>query len=168
MGVLHGWKHCPRCAGTLENHGDRVECGACGFVQWANSQPTACALVVDDEGRVLLGRRATKIWHGYWDTPGGFLEEGEEPLDALRRELREETGLEGVCDRFVGWVELVDDDHHALILDSLVTILEGEEPVAGDDAAEAAWVPLNEVTDLNVVDGLVEFLHEHGLLAVIA
>jgi hypothetical protein len=39
--------------------------------------------------------------------------------------------------------------------------------VAGDDAAEAAWVPLDEVADLRLVEGLAEFLHEHGILRVI-
>jgi hypothetical protein len=38
------------------------------------------------------------------------------------------------------------------------------EPVAGDDAAEAAWVPLHEVVSLPLVSGLAELLHEHGVL----
>jgi len=55
-----------------------------------------------------------------------------------------------------------------VILDFQVTVLDGAEPIAGDDAAEARWVPLAEVTDLRLVDGLAEFLHEHGVLEVIA
>jgi hypothetical protein len=47
-------------------------------------------------------------------------------------------------------------------------VLSDDEPVAGDDAAEAAWVPLDQVTDLRLVEGLAEFLHEHGVLGVIA
>ena len=47
---------------------------------------------------VLLGRRKHEPRQGYWDLPGGFLEEGEEPLEGLRRELREglfgATGIE--------------------------------------------------------------------------
>ena len=43
---------------------------------------------------MLLGRRGNEPGIGRWDIPGGFLEEGEHPLDALRRELLEETGLE--------------------------------------------------------------------------
>ena len=54
------------------------------------------------------------------------------------------------------------------ILDFRVAVLEATAPVAGDDAAEARWVPLVHVADLNLVDGLAEFLHEHGILATIA
>jgi 8-oxo-dGTP diphosphatase len=88
--------------------------------------------------------------------------------EAVVRELREETGLEGVCAELVGWVERISDDFHHVILDFKVTLLERGEPVAGDDAAEAAWVPLHEVAELNLVEGLAEFLHEHGILEVIA
>lgn len=71
-----------------------MSCPACGFVAYASSQPTASAVVLDDEGRILLGRRAGEPELGKWDILGGFLEEGEHPLDGLRRELHEETGLE--------------------------------------------------------------------------
>ena len=40
-------------------------------------------------------------------------------------------------------------------------------PVAGDDAAEVAWVPLTAVADYRLVEGLAEFLHEHGILHTI-
>ena len=53
-----------------------------------------------------------------------------------------------------------------VILDFEVTVLDDQTPVAGDDAAEVAWVPLPDVIDLALVDGLAEFLHEHGILAV--
>jgi ADP-ribose pyrophosphatase YjhB (NUDIX family) len=148
VGLLHGWKHCPRCGEALANHGDRAECAACGFLQWANSQPTACALVVDDEGRVLLGRRATKLWHGYWDTPGGFLEEGEEPLDALRRELLEETGLEIEPVAFVGgFTDRYGDGEDApftLNLYWTARVVGGEER-PDDDVSELRWFAPDEL-----------------------
>ena len=83
------------------------------------------------------------------------------------RELAEETGLEGVCDDLVGWVERICDQSHFVILDFGVTMLDARRPVAGDDAAEAVWVPLSDVADLRLVEGLAEFLHEHGILEVI-
>ena len=45
-----------------------------------------------------------------------------------------------------------------------MTIPDEDDPVAGDDAAEAMWVPLYEVAELQLADGLAEFLHDHGIL----
>ena len=62
-------------------------------------------------------------------------------------------------------VERIGQEHHYVILDFAVTMLEASEPKAGDDAAEAAWVPLHDVAELRLVDGLAEFLSEHGILS---
>ena len=80
-------------AGAPWETDERLECASCGLVVYANPAPAACALVEDDDGRILLTRRAWEPYAGMWDVPGGFLGEREHPLDALRRELLEETGL---------------------------------------------------------------------------
>jgi 8-oxo-dGTP diphosphatase len=131
------------------------------------SGPEVCigAIAVEAD-QLLLIRRGHGPAAGEWAVPGGRVERGETLAEAVVRELAEETGLEGVCDEFVGWVEKIGDDHHHVILDFKVTILGAGEPVAGDDAAEALWVPLSEVADMRLVDGLAEFLHEHGILDV--
>ena len=51
------------------------------------------AAAVLDGGRILLGRRLSRFGHGMWALPGGKLEPHEDPVSALTRELREETGL---------------------------------------------------------------------------
>jgi 8-oxo-dGTP diphosphatase len=122
------------------------------------------AVAVDDD-RLLLVRRGHGPAAGEWSVPGGRVEPGETLIEAVVRELWEETGLEGVCDRFVGWVERIDDENHFVILDFAVTVLDpAAVPVAGDDAAEAAWVPLTELGDYRVVEGLVEFLRDHAMV----
>ncbi len=132
------------------------------------SAPEVCvgAIVVDD-GDLLLIRRGRGPAQGEWSVPGGRVNAGELLAEAVVRELAEETGLEGVCGTFVGWTEQIADDHHFVILDFAVTLLERGQPTAGDDAAEAAWVPLVDVAELNLVEGLAEFLHDHGVLSTI-
>ena len=102
MGLFDDWHHCPRCGAEIEPRDGRVECTACGYVAYANAAPASCAICVDDEGRVLLTRRRWEPYAGMWDLPGGFLGEDEHPLDALRRELSEETGLEVEPDEWFG------------------------------------------------------------------
>ena len=130
--------------------------------------PQVCvgAIAVDD-GHLLLVRRGHGPGAGEWSVPGGRLEPGETTAEAVVRELMEETGVEGVCGELVGFVERIGDDHHYVILDFAVSVLERTPPRAGDDAAEAAWVPLSEVAEMRLVEGLAEFLHEHDILDVI-
>jgi 8-oxo-dGTP diphosphatase len=131
-------------------------------------RPTvAVGAVAVEDGRLLLVRRGRGAAQGRWSVPGGRVEHGETLAEAVVRELAEETGLEAVCDGFVGWVEIFAGDDHYVVVDFWVTVLSADEPVAGDDAAEAAWVALEDVPDLALTDGLAEFLHEHGVLRTI-
>lgn len=124
-------------------------------------------VVTDDE--LLVIRRGHGPAAGEWSVPGGRVEPGETLAEAVVREVAEETGLEAVCGSFIGYVERIDPDadRHFVILDFWATVLERQQPVAGDDAAEARWVPVTDVAELSLVDGLAEFLHEHGVIPTI-
>jgi mutator protein MutT len=128
-------------------------------------RPEVCvgAIAVDAD-QILLIRRGQQPSRGYWSLPGGRVEAGETLAEAVVRELLEETGLEGVCGSLIGWTERIGPDFHFVILDFWVTIISSSEPTAGSDAAAAAWVPLEEVADLALAEGLAEFLHDHGVL----
>ena len=131
-------------------------------------RPEVCVgAIAVSEGRLLLVRRGHGPAAGEWSVPGGRVEWGETLAEAVLRELAEETGLDGVCDQLVGWVERMGPDHHFVILDFGVTVLELGQPRPGSDAAEVAWVELAEVAQLRLVDGLTEFLHDHGIIPII-
>ena len=131
-------------------------------------RPELCvgAVVIDDD-RLLLIRRGHGPADGEWSVPGGRVEWGETLAEAVVRELFEETGISGVCGELVGWVERIDEGFHYVILDFRVIALDPTEPVAADDAREAAWVSLSEVASLRLVEGLAEFLHDNDILSVI-
>lgn len=122
--------------------------------------------VRDDE--ILLVRRGNGPAAGAWSVPGGRVRFGEDLREAVVREVLEETGLEVVVERFLGFVERIDDGsdpYHFVILDFAVVVLDPNQPVvAGDDAAEAAWVPLDALDSLVLVDGLATFLADVGVI----
>ena len=130
----------------------------------------AVGAVVIDHDRLLLVRRGRGPAQGWWSIPGGKVEHGETLAEAVTRELREETGLDGLCGAFVGWAELLFEDEtgalvdHHVALDFEVTVMGDDEPVAGDDAAEVRWVDLHEVGEQRLAPGLAEFLHDHGII----
>lgn len=148
MGVLEGWKYCPRCRAALVVDPGRACCPECGLTAYANSAPTASAVCVDDAGRVLLARRAHDPDKDLWDLPGGFLEEGEHPLDGLRRELAEETGLTVEPQDFLGvWIDHYGSDSSAVATLNLywTARVAGGREQAADDVAELRWFAASEL-----------------------
>ena len=136
------WRSCPRCETPLDHAERSVSCPSCGLEEYANPAPTASALVRDDEGRILLARRAGEPGKGLWDLLGGFMDEGEEPLETLRRELREESGVEIDVGDFLGGIPDTygDDGIHTVNFYWAATVAGGEARPA-DDVAELAWFP---------------------------
>ena len=145
MGILDGWKYCPLCASALTVGDERVDCATCGFFGYGNSVPGTEAVIVDKDGRVLLGRRAFEPHAERWDLPGGFIHEGEDPLEALHREVREETGLTVEADGLLGlWNEPYEDGRTVLCLTWFARARDGEMRAA-DDVSELRWFAAAEV-----------------------
>lgn len=105
-------------------------------------------LIKDD--RVLLVQRGRPPNAGQWSLPGGKQELGETAHEAARRELREETGLNCGTLVLAGYADAIHRDemghidYHYTILDFAAPYL-GGEAVAGDDAAQLAWVREDEL-----------------------
>jgi ADP-ribose pyrophosphatase YjhB (NUDIX family) len=121
-----------------------VNCTACGFELYAHSAVTASALPEDDGGRVLLARRAVEPARGRWDCVGGFVHEGEHPLDGLRREVREETGRKFEPGRLLGiWIG--EYAGRATLNLFWTGRLEPGEVSPHDDVAELRWFGRDEL-----------------------
>jgi 8-oxo-dGTP diphosphatase len=111
--------------------------------------------VVIEDGAVLLVRRAFPPRQGEWSLPGGRLELGESLTDGVRREVREETGLDVEPGVVVDVFDRVHRDeagrirYHFVIVDFLCRPC-GGTLAAGDDAADVRWVPRADVAALGV------------------
>lgn len=164
MARLDEWKHCPRCGSGIAPEDGSFACSACGLRYYDHSAVTACALVVRD-GRLLLARRGGEPYKGAWDLPGGFVGAGEHPHDALRRELREETGLEVEPREFVGvWMDEYADGEPTLNLYWTATAPDGD-PQADDDVDEVRWFAPDELPSslaFHVADVLDAWRQQHA------
>lgn len=120
-----------------------------GAMPVAFSPPVPAVGVVCLRGdEVLLIRRGQPPRLGEWSLPGGRIEPGEGARDAALRELFEETG---VTAEIVGLIDVVDGvfpeiERHYVLIDFAARWIAGE-PVAGDDAAEAVFMPVAEALD---------------------
>ncbi|MGI8774008.1 MAG: NUDIX hydrolase [Actinomycetota bacterium] len=115
----------------------------------------AVGAVVVKDGALLMVRRARAPAQGLWSLPGGRLENNELLTDCVAREVAEETGLEVQVGDLLGIFEVPGDPHY-VILDFVAVPSGDTEPVAGTDATEARWVPLEEVAHLPCTPRFVE------------
>ena len=144
MGFLDGWRFCPLLCRSGEHRGRPFRLPAVRPRRLGEPGPGVQALVERD-GQLLLGRRAYEPRPGMWDLPGGFLDETEHPLDALVRELREETGLEIEPQEFVGvWMEPDYQGRTVLCLTWDARVTGGIERAA-DDVVELGWFAPDEL-----------------------
>jgi ADP-ribose pyrophosphatase YjhB (NUDIX family) len=108
--------------------------------------------------RILMAQRGKEPLKGWWSLPGGALEVGELLADGVRREVREETGLDV---RPLGVLEIFErimrdasgaPEYHYVLVDYVCRIL-GGELCAGDDVAVVEWVRRRDLSKLQITEG---------------
>ena len=125
----------------------RPVCTACGFVQFHDPKVAVIALVVHCS-RVLLIQRAVDPAKGKWSLPGGYMDAGEMPQEALQRELKEEVGLGTKIGDLIEIFPMVNDGEERI---GIVLAYEGEPsgspeiPFVADDAQDAGWFSSDEI-----------------------
>ncbi len=119
---------------------------------------------------MLLVERAGEPLKGWWSIPGGLVETGEKLEDAVRREVREETGLlVDIVHRFDIFERIMRDgggraEYHYVLVDYVCKV-KGGDLIPGDDVSRVEWVPCSRLRDYRVTNGTIEaveraFSHE--------
>ncbi len=123
----------------------------------------AVGAVIVRDGQVLLAQRGKAPSHGLWSVPGGAVEVGEHVKDAVRREVREECGVEiDVTDVHEVFERIVRDaegrvQYHYVILDYLARWTSGE-PGASDEVLESRWVRPEEFPAYDMTKGTADVI----------
>ena len=123
----------------------------------------AVSAAIIRDGRVLVARRARGPALGVWTMPGGVVEAGETLVEALRREIAEETSMVVEPVALAGHREVVvrDDDRrvsrHFVILCFATRWISGE-PQLNEELDEARWLRPEELAGLNTTEGLAEIV----------
>ncbi len=109
----------------------------------------AIAVLVEGD-RVLLAQRGKSPDKGLWGFPGGHVEPGETALEAARRELREETGLQARPVEYLTNIDLIRrNEAGEVIVQYLLAAVLCADPVgtpqADDDAQDVAWFPIDQI-----------------------
>jgi mutator protein MutT len=127
----------------------RLDCKKCGFVFYQNPKTAVNAIVLNNQQEVLLARRAFDPAKGTWDFPGGFVDYGERPNDAIIREMDEELHVKftptEIFSSFHAWYPFGGLKVSLAVIVYRGTIL--GELQSDDDVSECCWFSLNAIPD---------------------
>ena len=145
---LPPYRYCPVCGAALDRAEPlRQPCTRCDFIFYHSSSPCMGALPLDGS-RVLLARRGIEPYLGSWNTVGGFLGYGEEPLEGLQREVLEETGCAcRVLDFITQNADVYGSGGTALLNTYYSVELLPGDLAPQDDVSELRWFDIDELPD---------------------
>ncbi|MEP7359509.1 MAG: NUDIX hydrolase [Anaerolineales bacterium] len=151
MDPAEGINYCVRCGQRLERReifgALRPVCPACGRIHFVDPK-VAVGLLIEAGRRLLLVRRSQDPQRGKWSIPAGFMDGGEDPQQAARREAREETGLEVYITGLQDIYPRGDDGGGADMLLVYKALVTGGELQPGDDASEAGYFAADSLPEL--------------------
>lgn len=115
--------------------------------------------IIEEDGRILLVKESQKkrIDAGKWNQPAGWIEVGESPIEAVKKEVEEETGYKFTPTHLIGIYSLDREDflkhgeevHHPIKLIFMGTISEEQGSNLADDVVEAKWFTPEEIYNMD-------------------
>lgn len=127
--------------------------------------PAVAGLVFSDSETVLLIQRGNPPAKGKWSLPGGVVDLGEKPEEALKREINEECGIQIIIESILTVVSRIIRDHlgkiqyHYIITDYLCQY-NGGDLSPGSDAENACWIHKRRLDSLDLSEGLFEVIQK--------
>lgn len=114
-------------------------------IQWTDCVGIICFR----KDEVLMIQRGQAPRMGEWSIPGGRIEAGESEAEAALRELMEETNVTAILGKKIADIPAVFEGYHYRLHDYIATWT-GGDPLAGDDAMDCAFVPINDIPKMKL------------------
>jgi len=124
------------------------------------------ALIYNKKGEILLVRRKAEPGRGLWSIPGGAVEVGEKLLDALKREILEETGLTIKPISIIDIAEVIKKDednrikYHYIIIDYIAEVSSGILKPS-TDVSDAIWIKVNKISEYKLTESLRKMIKKN-------
>ncbi|MDA0365788.1 MAG: NUDIX hydrolase [Chloroflexi bacterium] len=164
--------YCPRCATSLttkpDGGRDRIACpdSGCGFIHYGDFS-IGCAGVVMRENRALLVQRGWQPFAGSWQIPGGYVEHDEPLTEAVEREVLEESGIRAEVRDVIAFRHSLGGSIGGPSTNLYVVFrldpIEGEPAFDGDEITGAGFYTLDEMAQMEAVQGLSRWAIEKAL-----
>ncbi len=168
------WRYCPNCSMPLtmkmEGGRERIACADedCGFIHFGNFS-IGCAGVVIRDGKALIVQRGIEPFRGSWQIPGGYVEADEPILEAVEREVREESGVIAKVRDVVGFRHSVGGSIGGpatnIYLVFRLDYLSGEPSDADSEVMGAGFFSLEEMEQIPGVQGLSKWAIKKAMAA---
>lgn len=161
------YRYCPFCGSeynrdSYKKYPNQIECPSCEVIFYNNPKPAVAGLIFKGE-EILLTKRKNNPFKGYWDMPGGFMNYGEVPRDALRRELKEELNVEISKMEIIGSFDILypteKGDNFSVCVLVFKVILENKILIkAGDDVTDYSLFNKKNIPNRIAFDEQKDFL----------
>lgn len=143
------YKFCPNCKTDLQRKiidgKERFFCPSCDFIFWNNPKPVV-SMLLQHNNELLMLKRATEPLKGYWCLPGGYINYEETPEQAIKREVKEEIGVEVSIECLIG-VYQIDNDPRGINIDIIYEgKLEGDVHLS-DEHSKFKFVSFEKLPD---------------------
>ncbi len=148
-----GVNFCLRCGARLEITADRENkirprCPECNWTFYKNPIPASACVILNENNELVVIKRKFAPNPGEWALPSGYIEIDQKPEEAAVDEMYEETNLLGKVIKSLGYLTEYSPIYEKVISFGFLMQIEGGTLQAGDDAAEARYVSLDEIPDI--------------------
>ncbi len=166
-----GVNFCLRCGNKLDFVRDvegklRKKCANCGWTFYKNPVPAVACVILSNKREIVIIKRLVEPQIGKWALPSGYIEINQSPEQAAVVEMKEETGLDGEVERFIGYYDGTSPIYEKVLSLGFLMRVKGGKLEAGDDAGEAEYVSLQELPRLAFLahEYFIDVIKEEGVI----